>query len=176
MNAQEPSREWKQYFAQAMGFLRKAYPAERSSDDEWKATMRAWAHKLQRHPHQVVGQALSRAVDQYPDRFPTLGQVDAICTSVAKSFTPSGELLSRTPRTLPAIEARILDAQNPFEQLARLWEGEARHGRFGSNPPPADVLKRWMKDFWAVWEKAEAAKANYRHVKGEDGKWTKVPL
>lgn len=154
MNAHEPGPEWKRYFAEAMGIMRQCYPTYRFTDEEWRSLLRAWSMKLASYPVKVVGEAAWRVPQSFPDKFPTLGQFEALVAGVSKSFSREGRPLPRLPATLGGNEARILEASNPFERLARMWEAEIQIKKLDPDrPPPDEVHQRWMKEFWQVWEK-----------------------
>lgn len=167
--------EWWKYFVDAMGVMRASYPNAHIPDDQWKGMLKVWAKKLQSYPAKVIGQATWTAAKQFPERFPTLGQFEAHVAGTAKSYTREGRPLPKQHLTLIGTEAHVLGTDNPFEQLARMWEGEIQHAKIDpERPPPPEMHAQWMKDFWRVWDKNGPGSTQDRFVKGEDGKWQRV--
>lgn len=156
MNA--PARNRDSEFAAAMGTLKAAYTGYRPEPEEWRAMLRVWSERLSRYPVQAVNRAVWRATKSYPDRFPTLGQLEAIVVSIAKTLSDNGEPRKYLPVTNQGREAYLLEADSPCEQLARLWELEDA-GRKGPVPQEegarrlAQILS--VMDKHTVWAKAK---------------------
>lgn len=173
---QSAKAQWWAYFVQAMGTMRASYPGAFMPKEQWDAMLKVWAKSLQGFPAKVVGDAAFRAVEQFPEKMPSLGQFLGLVRGYAKSFTREGRPLPSSPRTLLGTESHVLAAENPYEQIARMWEGEIVQRNIDPDkPPPPEVFARWSKDFWAVWDKnAVGSRAGEKYAQDDSGKWMRV--
>lgn len=177
MNDNEKNR-----FAEAMSVLRDCYPGAWWGDDgEWRRRLKAYWDQLKGMDYRDVVKALTDCpgADFYPDRFPTVGQVQRVAIAAegerrkreaaakdeyerrragpVEDWTDPKVYYRHIPKTPPGQQHYIEGAANPWEKLARIWECEsiALNIHPGQQTPP-DVMKARMGQFWKLWDRRSA--------------------
>ena len=150
--------------------LRDGYPnLFTESPDEWMGRVKAYHSKLRRFDIETVTVACERAPERHPDRFPTVGQLAAICRVVSAEHDKLAKraaeerrreeearniaqyVADRRRHVIPdgvaEQERWINEATSPFEQLSRRWECESMNRNLDPNrPSPRDVGERRISE------------------------------
>ena len=86
--------------------LRACYPQRVSDADHWAAMTRRYGEELSAFPDAVVSNALAIAWRQFPQFFPSLGELADFCSAVAKR-----RAMASTVKRLPEASAALVQVQ-----------------------------------------------------------------
>lgn len=158
-------------FADGMVKLRASYGNFFGDDREWKQRVDVYFSQLRRHELDDVRAAFARAPnpDFYPDRFPTVGQLQRLVIAaelerkqgasaerrVHDAVTEDERLreeFSLIPIGSEAQAAYIAAANTPLDRLAREWQCESKRLNLDpTKPSPPEIQARRLREFWDMW-------------------------
>jgi len=144
-------------------------------EQQWSQQVRAYWRKLKRFDMALVELAIDRSSDEYPGKFPTVGQLVRLCKVIdaehKKAAREQGEQESRAFADRveqerveylrneivpddPAQQRAYIDAgDSPFERLAREFEVDSKRRALDPlRASPDDVTRHRMqriRDTWA---------------------------
>lgn len=155
-----PLPDARQYFRDAMNYLRAGYPQYRPAKTDWEALVHAYGHGLRAYSSEVIRVAVNRAHQAHPRFFPSLGEIRELCEAAHRDGVSRNrwqqtqkrpKLAGGVPRT-PQAQAKYIGDAAGWEALARLWEVESQKLRLNQNEAsPREVTQRRFRDFWKHW-------------------------
>ncbi len=176
-----PSRSGsKAMMAKNLRAVRDSYPSLFvASDDEWIRKVEAYWKKLRSFDGDAVEKACDMAIDRYPDKMPTVGQLVMLTKGIeaeAKRVLREGNVVSlriksdqeETDRVDylrndvipddPAAQQKwIDDGDSHGERLARSYEVDSKNRKISAHNMQKLHGPRWG-DFWKMWDAAGRAK------------------
>jgi len=159
--------------------LRDSYPSLFvGTEQDWLRRVSAYWQKLRRFDSDLVDLACDNAVDRYPDKMPTVGQLVNLCNEILserKKRDAEEQQVSERIRTerenaesveflrseiIPHDDAgqrRYVDeGDSPFERLARTWEVQSKRNDLDPNSSsPPELFRHRMSQLWETWAETE---------------------
>ena len=160
----------RQKFGEGMQVLRRCYPSDRVTDEDFAGRLDAYFAQLFALPWACVMTALQRAAQPefYPDWFPTSGQLARVAQTARLEIEDTARVrhaeqssVARDKQLweefylIPEEPERqaiyIADADGPYEKLAREWECESRTGGYDpTKKSPPGVGERRVAELLAL--------------------------
>lgn len=164
----------------SLGKLRDSYPSLFvGTDEQWGTRVDAYWGRLRKFDQTVVDEACDRAIDKYPDKMPTVGQLVYLCREILEREKTAAREQGRLDdqargdrETREAVEylrseeipddpaqqrVWVAESTDPLERLAREYEADSKRRALDPNKPcsPA-VAKERMRRFWVTWNSTPA--------------------